>query len=138
VAALYTFGSPRGGDEAFRQRFEQSRLPVFRFIHGWDLVTTVPFEEVGYRHVGDLRHIAGDAGNHRLTGDPQPTLLQSYQHNLAAFPKNVGLILSQLTEWKGLKLQSLKVPTDALVDHAPWCYTEKLGAAALESRAIER
>ena len=57
--ALYTFGSPRVGNAEFVARLS---CPVFRLVHGTDLVTEVPTEEpLRYRHAGDRIHIAGEA-----------------------------------------------------------------------------
>ncbi len=49
VQGLYTFGSPRVGDEEFQKRFE----PIaFRVINGKDIVGDVP-PKGPYRHVGE-------------------------------------------------------------------------------------
>jgi len=68
TSGLYTFGSPRVGDARFR-RFAESRLGrrTFRFANYRDLVTRVPFEWMGYEHVGRVRYF--DAGG-ALHEDP--------------------------------------------------------------------
>ena len=68
TSGLYTFGSPRVGDGQFR-RFAESRFGRrnFRFANYRDLVTRVPFEWMGYEHVGQVRYF--DAGG-MLHEDP--------------------------------------------------------------------
>ncbi|MGZ5999667.1 MAG: lipase family protein [Rhizomicrobium sp.] len=56
VEAVYTFGMPRSGDPAFQNDYD-GRLGTrtFRFVHGDDLVPTVPparFGKIEHRHVG--------------------------------------------------------------------------------------
>lgn len=48
--AVYAFGSPRVGDAKFVERLQS--VPVFRVVHGNDLVATVPPEALGFRHAG--------------------------------------------------------------------------------------
>src|SRR2546421_4343343 len=62
---LYTFGSPRVGDEgfarAFGQRLSQKGVEYFRFVNNRDIVTTVPLTSIPpsiiFKHVGTLKHI---------------------------------------------------------------------------------
>jgi pimeloyl-ACP methyl ester carboxylesterase len=49
--AAYAFGSPRVGDAQFVDKLKN--VPVFRVIHGNDVVTTVPPEALGFRHAGE-------------------------------------------------------------------------------------
>lgn len=54
VSGLVTFGSPRVGDRSFADtlaRWMQDRTPIFRFVHGQDLVTDVP-AAFGWSHPG--------------------------------------------------------------------------------------
>jgi pimeloyl-ACP methyl ester carboxylesterase len=57
--AVYTFGSPRVGDRRLVARL--AAVPVFRVVHGSDLVTTVPPEILGFRHAGNERRIGNTA-----------------------------------------------------------------------------
>ena len=50
---LYTFGSPRVGDEDFVERFNFEHI-CYRFVNNNDVVTRVPM--LGYEHVGSLRY----------------------------------------------------------------------------------
>jgi triacylglycerol lipase len=56
--SLYTFGSPRVGNEAQVASFNRRVSDSHRFINGWDIVTRVPREWQGYAHV-DLAHALG-------------------------------------------------------------------------------
>ncbi len=49
---LYTFGSPRAGDEAFRDAVAAMVVGAERYIDNRDLVCRLPSERFGYRHVG--------------------------------------------------------------------------------------
>ena len=51
--AVYAYGSPRVGDAQFVGKLKD--VPVFRVIHGNDIVTTVPPEALGFRHAGEER-----------------------------------------------------------------------------------
>ena len=53
VGAVYTFGMPRPGTEAFKVGYDQ-RLGdrTYRMVHGHDVVPTVAPSELGFRHVG--------------------------------------------------------------------------------------
>lgn len=63
VAGVYTFGSPRAGDAAFRNAFNACPDPqapnsnpladrAFRFVNQLDIVPRVPGWLAGFRHVG--------------------------------------------------------------------------------------
>jgi len=58
IQGLYTFGSPRVGDESFASRFDQvCKGFTFRFRNHNDVVTRVPVPAIfgpQYRHVGKL------------------------------------------------------------------------------------
>ncbi|HEX8873177.1 MAG TPA: lipase family protein [Nitrosospira sp.] len=51
--ALYTFASPRVGNEAFVASFVS--LPIFRVVDDEDALTLLPPELLGFRHVGTLQ-----------------------------------------------------------------------------------
>lgn len=49
---LYTFGSPRVGNQAFVRSLGD--VPVFRVVDDWDAVAVLPPEALGFEHVGEL------------------------------------------------------------------------------------
>ena len=60
ACALYTFGSPRVGDDRFVRAVLQETTKVFRFVNCQDIVTQIPPEVAlrhYYRHVGAERYI---------------------------------------------------------------------------------
>lgn len=62
VNSLYTFGSPRVGDQKFVNCFTQNLgNRTFRFVNHNDLITRMPPRSLGYRHVGLVLYF-DDAG----------------------------------------------------------------------------
>jgi alpha/beta superfamily hydrolase len=53
--SLYTFGSPRVGDDEFVAMLKHMSPSIHRVVHGEDIVATVPPEKLGFRHVGQLQ-----------------------------------------------------------------------------------
>jgi hypothetical protein len=54
-AEVYVFGSPRVGQADFVARYNASfGRTTYRFVHGKDIVPTVPPSEFGFHHVGRL------------------------------------------------------------------------------------
>lgn len=104
VAACYTYGSPRVGDEKFADSF---KTPVYRVVNRSDLVPTVPASGVlrwmvsaltrlpilawaakpaarfmdmgfvGFQHVGDLRLLIGDDSSTSLKSGSAATLIRA-------------------------------------------------------------
>jgi triacylglycerol lipase len=54
IAACYTFGSPRVGDEHYDLEFKS---PIYRIVNTTDIVTIVPLLAMGYIHIGDVRFL---------------------------------------------------------------------------------
>ncbi|HEY2341869.1 MAG TPA: hypothetical protein VGH90_02515, partial [Chthoniobacteraceae bacterium] len=134
--ALYTFGSPRVGDAEFRAAFSDAELPVYRFVHEYDLVTTVPPEEMNYRHISELLHIKG-AGEavELLTRSRQPTLADVFTRGVTAAPAFIKDFARYLSANVGtVDLKNAPIPDDALAQHAPWNYTTKLWTLAKRTR----
>jgi hypothetical protein len=77
---VYTFGSPRVGDEAFRDRM---RVPVFRFRNDSDIVPHLPLGLL-FRHVGSLQFIDGAGHLHRNLTAAREVMLDPGAHLLSA------------------------------------------------------
>ena len=61
-AELYTYGSPRVGDDIFKATFSYRFMNVYRFRNQNDIVTRHPMAIWDYRHVGVCYYFTG-AGN---------------------------------------------------------------------------
>lgn len=112
--ALYTFGSPRVGDKAFRQGLA---VNAYRIVNNNDVVTAVPPALPGrYGHVGDLKYF-GDAGE--LTDDPRwwTTLKESVIGHVRALQDLV-------VDISALDLDELNA--DQIRDHSPTAYAKNL------------
>ena len=57
---VYTFGSPRVGDDVFKENFDAK---VYRVVNNTDIVAQVP-PPVRYKHVGEIKFIDGDGNIH--------------------------------------------------------------------------
>jgi len=96
ACALYTFGSPRVGDDQFVRAVLQKTTNVFRFVNCQDIVTQVPPEVLlkhYYRHVGAERYInrAGAIFDHPSDldkwADATPGIIE---HDTAATISNIA------------------------------------------------
>lgn len=63
--AVYTFGSPRVGNQAFVSSL--AHIPICRVIDDKDAVTIVPPEIMGFRHVGTEQYLSGNSAESILT-----------------------------------------------------------------------
>ncbi len=108
IQGLYTFGSPRVGDESFAERFDEvCKRFSFRFRNHNDVVTRVPLPAVSglqYRHVGRICYFDGS-----------------------------GRLRFQMSAWEMLldrirgRLDDLGKPlTDGMKDHFMDAYLDKL------------
>ena len=73
--AVYTFGSPRVGNQAFADAITNTHVPIYRVVDDQDIVTTLPPELLGYRHVGIeqlLQEPPKAASFHDLFDPPKP------------------------------------------------------------------
>lgn len=105
--ALYTYGSPRVGDKAFRQLV---RVNAYRFVNNNDGVTTVPL--VPYRHIGAVKYLGAD---HKLIDDP--SLWTRFKEGLTGHLGHIARVKARL------QLGDLaSVPFDQLADHSPTSY----------------
>jgi hypothetical protein len=62
IAACYTFGGPRVGNEQFDRDFKST---IYRIVNTTDIVTVVPLLSMGYTHIGDVRFLQRDMGEIR-------------------------------------------------------------------------
>ena len=60
IAACYTFGSPRVGNNEFDREFKSA---IYRVVNTTDIVTIIPLLVMGYIHIGDVRFLEPSAGN---------------------------------------------------------------------------
>jgi triacylglycerol lipase len=107
VQGLYTYGSPRLGDQDFKNGFP---LQAYRFVNNNDIVTKVPPPPL-YQHVGDLQHIDRQGSIHAYP-DAVEGVVDGLQAELASFFDSLQGLNSDFT---GL------IP-EALVDHVPIFY----------------
>lgn len=62
IAACYTFGSPRVGDNHYDIEFKS---PIYRIVNSTDIVTIIPLVAMGYIHIGDVRFLGIKDGDFR-------------------------------------------------------------------------
>jgi triacylglycerol lipase len=62
IAACYTFGSPRVGDNHYDIEFKS---PIYRVVNTTDIVTIIPLLAMGYIHIGDVRFLGSSDGDFR-------------------------------------------------------------------------
>jgi pimeloyl-ACP methyl ester carboxylesterase len=151
VSGLYTFGSPRVGDEAFRDQFP---VTCFRIVNNNDVVPHLPPGgwPANYAHVGSLKFIDSSG---MIVGDPDRfDIIESYvrghfdavKAGIEAFNpaslKEAGraiLDAASRLDHSGLseRLESLDldfIPFAGLVDHMPLLYTVKIWNALVDER----
>ncbi|MBI3229486.1 MAG: hypothetical protein HYZ45_04650 [Burkholderiales bacterium] len=105
VDHLYTFGSPRLGDQDFAN--SMAHVNHSRFVNCCDLVTTVPPELFGYRHFGTLHYIDRFG---RVTIEPAEDLI------------NADKLTAEAQYQIQHAFQRGRVPSRSLADHTPFNY----------------
>lgn len=83
VTCLYTYGSPRVGNSTFVKSF--SNVKHYRHVNNNDIVASVPFAFLGYRHHGDLRYINHYGNIRKMT--PWQRIKDQWRGRLRAFQK---------------------------------------------------
>lgn len=131
---LYTFGSPRVGDEpfanSFRQKMAERGLTYYRFVNGEDVVATVPLFSkpqlsfpsiVNFKHAGTLKYIDRHG---RISEDPTQ-LDQLKAKVFAILPLDAG---------RHLDPRFLDGIPNAVGDHVPTFYSTHIWNAYVEEQ----
>ncbi|HKG96145.1 MAG TPA: lipase family protein [Gemmatimonadaceae bacterium] len=132
AAGVYTYGSPRVGDDAFADGYERVAPRPVRFVHGSDLVTRVPLHgrysplrlaaPVGdYRHVGDPWHVRDDD---RVEPGEDPHSTGTLGRILSAARKARAITAAAARAVAASDAEPL--PPNDLLDHAPIHYATRL------------
>ncbi|HSK44812.1 MAG TPA: lipase family protein [Candidatus Binatia bacterium] len=111
--ALYTFGSPLVGDSEFVATLKD--VKSFRYVDCCDIVTRVPPEGLGYRHLGQPFYIAQDRS---ITLDPDEAFIN--KDRLKAF-------LEYPMKYESWRKENVGVRE--LADHTPVNYVSAVTAA---------
>lgn len=111
-AALYTYGSPRVGDSAFRAALADRRGAAERYVNHRDIVCRIPPVSLGYRHVG-MPYLIGRDGN---VAQRRPN-----DRGLHAF-----LVSALPTDRQSLAQRFGQTLPRELTDHAPINYVSAL------------
>ncbi|MFO0842042.1 MAG: lipase family protein [Gemmataceae bacterium] len=115
VQGLYTYGSPRVGDEAFTALLPPS---VCRFVHRDDWVATVPPALLGYAHAGDAVPVPGSPP-------------RNFWNDLASGAGEFGSALREVARSLRLNTGDFPLKVAGLADHAPVYYATLLWNALL-------
>jgi len=107
VQGLYTFGSPRVGDQDFKEDFQ---VNTYRFVNNSDIVTRVPPASM-YCHVGELRYIDSEGSIHGPAKHRE-----SWSEDIQSKIKNVFDTLGQN------KKNVTEMLLEPIVDHVPTIY----------------
>jgi triacylglycerol lipase len=125
LQGIYTYGSPRVGDDDFAAGFrrlvnERFGIEYYRFVNDRDVVTTVP-PQVGYHNIGALKHITS-SGEVR----DNPTIIERIKQRLH------GLFTMPFDNLGRLKPSVLNLIPEGLEDHVPLFYSVHIWNAYLK------
>ena len=110
VSGVYTWGSPRVGDETFKQKYAEAGLAdrTFRFVNNTDIVPKIPPGNA-YTHVGLLKFIDAAGNLHDVKNESSI--------EVETDP------LSHFTAWKARLAADLGIIIPSIfADHAPIYY----------------
>lgn len=113
VQGVYTYGSPRVGDNQFALDYFAN---TYRIVNNNDLVTMIPPPILGYRHVGALKYIDRKGHIH----DNQNKWTQRKDR----FQGHFSHLTNALGHWKSGAFDA--IPNDNLNDHGPIYYVVKI------------
>lgn len=98
-AELFTFGSPRVGDDAFAESMSQRPAETRRYINNRDIVCRLPSARLGYDHVGTPYLIDADGRvEQRLPDDEGLTALLSTALESGRLKDRNGALMRELTD----------------------------------------
>ncbi len=113
--SLYTFGSPRVGNDAFAGQLDaKADLGIYRFVNRNDLVTHVPPEDFGYRHTRPWMYHIDDEWEIRQLEEAPVSDWRELADFLAAMKRG------------GIRLDPNEEVPACLLDHSPVRYTARL------------
>jgi triacylglycerol lipase len=107
VRGVYTYGSPRVGDEVFKRDFH---VNAYRVVNNSDIVATIPPEGF-YQHVGELKYIDSKGRLHDNPGG-------------CGIPADgiQGKISGLLDSLSRLRYGFVSLIPDEIIDHVPLLY----------------
>lgn len=80
---LYTFGSPRVGQNTYKARFKACENIIYeRYVNGRDPVPTIPWSFKGFRHVAPEIHLKERTWGWPIIGNVKHHTPQRYLRNL--------------------------------------------------------
>jgi triacylglycerol lipase len=135
AAALYTFGSPMVGDEAFTKNIA---IPHYRWVNNRDFVTFIPPPEImakvlkySYAHCGEEKYLDAEG---RLTAPPANRSFNSLvAGNFDKYRDTLADAIGAIDRLKGLaeKVRGKDADPDQrfseiFIDHAPVNYAVKI------------
>ena len=106
--ALYTFGAPLVGDRDFAESLRA--VNAYRVVNNRDIITTIPPDEFGYRHAGELHYFTSD-GRRLINPSPDSVAADRKKDD----PKDAARWFEQLAR-----------PPEFLSDHSPCNYVAHL------------
>ncbi|MEM7129700.1 MAG: lipase family protein [Chloroflexota bacterium] len=86
--ALYTFGSPRVGNDRFRSLANERIQESYRFVNGIDIIPGLPRWWNGYRHIGSLYRIGRRFTWRIFSARVTDHLISNYLDSLRALAKS--------------------------------------------------
>ena len=119
VQGVYTFGSPRVGDGAFR---ENLKIRIYRIVNNDDIVPRVP-PSGGYVHVGELKYI-----------DSNGIIRNTMNENKTSFDEPRDEIYGQENSGRPKEKTFKGFVPAAFRDHVPFLYAIHLWNNIIESR----
>jgi hypothetical protein len=134
------------GNRSFVERLTEAQTNIWRFVHHRDVVTTVPpptprgfslkhwadfFQnqddrgETGYTHVGEPLYVAGGGNNWQIqSGGAARNTLGALAADAFCHAKGIANVLA--SGFSPIDPQTWPVAWDALADHAPIYYANKI------------